>query len=174
MQQRIRYKYADSLKRVSLKRFSVSQKYQQYQHFLAIGPQKFYQCRKCSRGFITNGPIVTARKRSLGQGNVFTRVCHSVHRGRGSAWRGGGSASSGGCIQGDCLQRGRLGVWLQGGLHLGESASRGVGRSPLGLLTGGSASREGWVDPLPREIHGILWDTVNKQAVRIVLECFLV
>ena len=27
--------------------------------------------------------IVTARKRSLGQGNVFTRICHSVNRGRG-------------------------------------------------------------------------------------------
>ena len=25
--------------------------------------------------------IVTARKRSLGQGNMFTPVCHSVHRG---------------------------------------------------------------------------------------------
>ena len=27
--------------------------------------------------------IVTARKRSLGQGNIFTPVCHSVHRGGG-------------------------------------------------------------------------------------------
>ena len=25
--------------------------------------------------------IFTARKRSLGQGNIFTPVCHSVHRG---------------------------------------------------------------------------------------------
>ena len=33
-----------------------------------------------------------ARKRSLGQGNVFTTVCHSVHR--------QGSASRGVCIQG--------------------------------------------------------------------------
>ena len=29
--------------------------------------------------------IITARKRSLGQGNIFTPVCHSVHRG-GRAW----------------------------------------------------------------------------------------
>ena len=28
--------------------------------------------------------IFTARKGSLGQGNVFTPVCHSVHRGEGS------------------------------------------------------------------------------------------
>ena len=27
--------------------------------------------------------IITARKRSLRQGNVFTPVCHSVHRGGG-------------------------------------------------------------------------------------------
>ena len=26
--------------------------------------------------------MITACKRSLGQGNVFTPVCHSVHRGR--------------------------------------------------------------------------------------------
>ena len=34
---------------------------------------------------INSNGIITARKRSLGQGNVFTPVCHSVHRGRGSA-----------------------------------------------------------------------------------------
>ena len=27
--------------------------------------------------------VVTARKRSLGQGNIFAPVCHSVHRGKG-------------------------------------------------------------------------------------------
>ena len=26
-------------------------------------------------------PVITARKRSLGQGNIFAPVCHSVHRG---------------------------------------------------------------------------------------------
>ena len=30
--------------------------------------------------------LVTVRKRSLGQGNIFTPVCHSVHR--GSTWAG--------------------------------------------------------------------------------------
>ena len=37
--------------------------------------------------------IITERIRSMGEGNVFTGVCHSVHRGvrlgRGSVWRGG-------------------------------------------------------------------------------------
>ena len=27
--------------------------------------------------------IITARKRNLGQGNVFTHLCHSVHGGWG-------------------------------------------------------------------------------------------
>ena len=30
--------------------------------------------------------IITARKPSLGQGNVFTNVCHVVHRGEGSLY----------------------------------------------------------------------------------------
>ena len=39
--------------------------------------------------------VITARKRSLGQGNIFTPVCHSVHRGAcivGGAWLPGGGA----------------------------------------------------------------------------------
>ena len=66
----------------------------------------------------------------------------------------------------------------------------------IGVCIGGSASRGGlpsggWADPpkpptgggwvaasgggqTPPEIHGIVRDTVNKQAVRILLECFLV
>ena len=57
---------------------------------------------KCVLGFIT------ARKRSLGQGNIFTPVCHSVHRGgvRGCcqwgvcmvASGGGGVVAWGACV----------------------------------------------------------------------------
>ena len=36
--------------------------------------------------------VVTTHKRSLGQGNIFTPVCHSVHRG--------------GLLRGVCLLRG--------------------------------------------------------------------
>ena len=39
--------------------------------------------------------FIAARKRTLGQGNVFTRFCHSVHRRRGD------------CIQGGLHPRGR-------------------------------------------------------------------
>ena len=89
--------------------------------------------------------VFIARKRSLGQGNVFTPVCHSVHR-RGSAFRGD--------------------LHPEGGLHPGGSASIGGSASKGGLhrrLGGGS-----------RTPHWILWDTVNERTVRILLECILV
>ena len=65
--------------------------------------------------------LITARKRSLEQGNVFTPVCHSVRL-------EGGSASRGVCIKGD--------------LHPGAFASRRRGLHPRGgdLHPGGSAS----------------------------------
>ena len=53
--------------------------------------------------------FMTARKRSLGQGNIFTNFCHSVHR-------------QGVCIQ-ESLSLGRSasrGVCIQGGLHPGR------------------------------------------------------
>ena len=40
---------------------------------------------------VTITRIFTARKRSLGQGNIFTRVCHSVHG-------GGRCVVAGGCM----------------------------------------------------------------------------
>ena len=39
--------------------------------------------------------IVTARKRSLGQGNVFTGVCDSINRGMHGPW---GLHGPGGCM----------------------------------------------------------------------------
>ena len=57
--------------------------------------------------------LITARKRSLGQGNIFAPVCHSVHRvvcvcvcsgGCLLPGGGGGSAGEGGvCTWGGCL-----------------------------------------------------------------------
>ena len=98
--------------------------------------------------------LITIRKRSLGQGNVFTLVCHSV-RGWGLV---GFLACLTGHMTGGVCPRGGMsasrGVLHPGGLHLGRggSASRGVGQTP----------------------HGILQDMVNKQAVCILLECILV
>ena len=55
------------------------------------------------------------------------------------------------------------GVCIQGGLPSGGSTSRRV------CLQGGLHLVEGL--GRPPEIHGLLWDTVNKWAVRILLEC---
>ena len=50
---------------------------------------------------IPNWSIFTPRKQSLGQGNIFAPVCHSVHGGggawsRGSAWPRGVPGPGGG------------------------------------------------------------------------------
>ena len=64
-----------------------------------------------------NEMIFTTRKQSLGQGNVFTPVCHSVHR---EGWFPRMHHRS--HDQGDLHPEG---VCIQGGLHPGWSASRG-------------------------------------------------
>ena len=82
--------------------------------------------------------IFTARKRSLGQGNIFAPVCHSVHRGgcfllggvlppggRGGASSGGGAFSRG---------KGGGGCFLRGCF----------------LLGGGASSQGGSGDPSPK------------------------
>ena len=91
--------------------------------------------------------VFTARKRSLGQGSIFTkRVTPSVHR--------GGSAPGGG-LHGGGPHVGDLHV---GGLHVRESLH------PGGLHPGGGGQT-------PQQILG---DTVNEQVVCILLECILV
>ena len=52
--------------------------------------------------------IFTARKRSLGQGNVFTCVCHSV---RGGLHSGRGPPPTGICIQGGTVGQTPPGIW---------------------------------------------------------------
>ena len=50
---------------------------------LCIGPNPLFSYCSVRCHFIM---IITARKRSLGQGNIFAPVCHSVHR--GGTWAG--------------------------------------------------------------------------------------
>ena len=64
---------------------------------------------------------------------------------------GGGSASR------------RVLIWGRGSVSSGVCI-----QGARGLHLGG-----GWADPTS-EIHGILWDMVNKRAVSILLECILV
>ena len=89
-----------------------------------------------------------------GQGNVFTHVCHSVHRG------------GGGWLPSMHHRSHNLGVYIQGW----GSASRGrgyVSGGEGGCIQGwGFVSGGGWTDPPPAEL--------GKRAVRILLECFLV
>ena len=91
--------------------------------------------------------IVTARKRSLEQGNIFTPVCHSVHRGRGLLPGGG---------------------LVQGGLVRGGSGPGGLCLLQEGACSGGVSAPGGvcaWWRP-PRRLL--------LRAVRILLECILV
>ena len=79
-------------------------------------------------------------------------------------WGGGGLPSVGGS------------AWV-GGLPPGRVCIQGVGVGqvppglPLGEVGGGGCRGVGQT---PSEIHGIVRDTVNKQQVCILLECFLV
>ena len=112
--------------------------------------------------------IVTARKRSLGQGNIFTPVCHSVHRG-GRAWflRGGMCGCSGGhgmvaprgmrVAPGVGGMRGCSGgrghVWLiRGGMRgFSWGGMRGCSRGGMCGCSGGHA----WF--YLGGIHGFIW-----------------
>ena len=95
--------------------------------------QKRKQKRKLSLMF-------TARKRSLGQGNIFTPVCHSVH-GRGVV-----SQHALQVVSQHALQWG--GAWSRGGAWSGGSAPRGMS-APGGCLveTPRTASAAGGTHP---------------------------
>ena len=68
--------------------------------------------------------VITARKRSFGQGNIFTPVCHSVHRVHdrgGACMRGEGRVWLGGCAWwGHACPGGVHGRWwrcMPGSMH---------------------------------------------------------
>ena len=110
--------------------------------------------------------FVTARKRSLGQGNIFAPVCRSVHRGE-STWAG--------------TPLGRYTPWQ---VHPGRYTPWQI--HPPGRYTPSPPPWAGTPPPpagtSPRQVHpregtpprNACWDTVNKRAVRILLECILV
>ena len=84
--------------------------------------------------------IITARKRSLGQGNMFTDVCLST----------GGCLVPGGLLPGGCLVKG--GVCSGGGVPGlgGVPGPGGVGSGPRGVLDGppGTATAAGSMHPI--------------------------
>ena len=119
----------------------------------------------CLNLFTSRHQIFTARKRSLGQGNIFTGVCLS---------RGG-----------LCMMS--LPVWLSGPIFLlwglqgvsvssevsvqeGSLSRRSLSRRVSvqgGLCPGGSP----WQNPAPRQRLPL---SGEERSVRILLECFLV
>ena len=136
--------------------------------------------------------LITARKRSLGQGNIFTPVCHSVHRGGVRGCSGGVCGCSGGacmvalgwvhgCSGGHAwlLLRGGHAWLLRGGVR---SCSGGCVVAPGGacmVAPGGMHGCSGGACVVALG-GGRAWDTtrygdtVNERAVRILLECILV
>ena len=129
--------------------------------------------------------MITACKRNLGQSNVFTHVCHSVHRGKVSASGGRGLHPGGVCLQGGSVSRGSAsrgsasrGSASRGGLHLGRVCIQGVCLGEVCIQWG---RLELGQTPLQDSWDRILWNTalslpftVNKWVVRILLQCFLV
>ena len=90
--------------------------------------------------------VITARKRSLGQGNIFTPVCHSVHMGGMRGYSVGGCmVARGVCMvapRGACVVAPRGCAWLLGGGH-GWLLWGGGGHA--WLLLGGMRSCSGGV-----------------------------
>ena len=98
--------------------------------------------------------LVTARKQSLGQGNIFTPVCHSVYG--GGVWFQGYT-----CSQGDACSWGTAcsgGVPRPGGVPgPGRVCSGGVpgpgGSGPRVCLLGGGPAPRGWLVETPPDGH---------------------
>ena len=95
--------------------------------------------------------IITTRKRSLGQGNVFTPACHSVHRGWGSL--------------------SREGVCLGGGSSLSSDVLYPGGLCPLGLCPG--ASVQGSLCPRGFPVMVVSLHTVNSGQYASYWNAFL-
>ena len=136
--------------------------------------------------------IFTTHKRSLGQGNIFAPVCHSVHRGEylgkyTPPWAG----------TPPCRYTPQAGT-PSGQVHtpwVGTPPSQ-VHPTPGRYPQAGTSPQAGipwvgtppWAGTPPRQVHptgqvhpregthpiSVCWDTVNKRAVRILLECILV
>ena len=88
--------------------------------------------------------LITARKRSLGQGNIFTPVCHSVHR--------GGCLVPGGCLLPGVSALGggsapRGGAWSEGDVCSGGLPGPGGVPGPRGVSALGGTQSQGVPGP---------------------------
>ena len=120
----------------------------------------------------SNSELITARKRSLGQGNIFTPVCYSVHRGvcLSACW--------------DTTPPRTRHPPRADPLGTEPPPPREQQTHPLGpgthqehTLLGSRPPQEQTAPPweqTPPPEQSILGDMVNERAVRILLECNLV
>ena len=115
--------------------------------------------------------FITARKLSLGQGNIFAPVCHSGGRYTPQA----GTPPWAGTPPGRYIpQAGKP----SGGTPLGRYTPQAGAPSkytPRQVQPPGRYTPPGQVHPqAPNLLGNACWDTVNKRAVRILLECIFV
>ena len=114
--------------------------------------------------------IFTARKRSLGQGNIFAPVCHSVYRGgvpdttqsprdQVHPPLGPGTPPRPGTLPPDQVH---------------AHAPPGPGTPPWDQVHPPGPGTHSPGPGTPPPVQSMLWDTVNMRAVRILLECNLV
>ena len=108
--------------------------------------------------------VLTARKRSLGQGNIFTSVCHSVQGGVACVQKWGACVVKGGCVvKGACMGKG--GVCGKGG---GTCMAKGDVCGEVGVCVVKEVCMAGGGERAWQERQ------LLQRAVRILLECILV
>ena len=93
--------------------------------------------------------IVTARKRSLGQGNIFTPVCHSVHRGgvHGCSWGDMRGCSGGACV----VAQGGVNGCSRGACVVAPGGMHGCSWGGMRACSGGACVLA------PGGVHGFIW-----------------
>ena len=96
----------------------------------ATGLFKLVHFGKRSVGFLLKGPLVTARKRSFGQGNVFTpSVCS---QGEGVCLQMG--EGEGVCLQGERGLTGKGGLPTEGGVGQTPRNQKSGRTHPTGMI----------------------------------------
>ena len=105
-------------------------------------------------------------KRSFGQGNIFTSICHSF-----CSQGGGGVSGPGGCSS--KFSGGEVFLQIFGGVLPNFRGGSGPGGRFLQISGGSSKFSEGGVflQIFGGDLH---WNKVNVWPVRILLECILV
>ena len=122
--------------------------------------------------------VITARKRSLGQGYILALVCHSVYRrGRPRQVPPGQVHPLAGTPPGRYTPLGRYTPWEGIPWQVHPRAGNTPGQVQPWAFTP-PRQVPPWAGTPPTRVgtppSNACWDTVNKRAVHILLECILV